>query len=264
MSWRAWLDASPVAQVALAMMRDATGREQPLEPLVPVRPAALTEGCVVAFWSLVAGVGASTVAALTAHRSTAARRPAVLVDLDRRAPTLALRAKNPGATIADALLRPGAAGDVLSRWGNVPFLPGTPELHRTWDGPRIAELIEQLSAVTPIVIDLGVGAEALDADVLSVVDHLCVVVGPTVAQLQAAFCSVSLLDRSKVAGSVVVGAGEADASRIAARLPWPMLASVPRDPFLAADEFATRAPTLRSIDALIRSLSPTPPLRSAG
>lgn len=253
MSWRAWLDASPIAQVALALMRDATGREQPLEPLIPARPAALSEGRVIAFWSLSAGVGASTVAALVAHRSAAAGRAAVLIDLDRRAPTLALRARNTGATVADALLRPAAARDVLSRWGDVPFLPGTPELSRTWDGPRIAELIEQLRAAAPVVIDLGAGAEALDADVLGVIDRLCVVVGPTVAQLQAAFCSVNLIERWTVAGAVVVGASDDDASRIAGRLPWPLLASVPRDPFLAADNFATRAPTLKSVDTLIRA-----------
>lgn len=235
-------------------MRDATGRAEPLEPLTPARPAAISDGRVIAFWSLMAGSGASTIAALVAHRSAAAGRPAVLVDLDRRAPTLALRARNTGATVADALLRPGAERDLISRWGNVPFLPGTPELSRTWDGPRIAELVEHLGAGAPVVVDLGTGAEALDTDVLALIDRLCVVVGPTVAQLQAAFCSVSLLERCAVTGAVVVGAAEDDASRIAARLPWPLLAAVPRDPFLAADEFATRAPTLRSIDTLIRSL----------
>jgi CO dehydrogenase nickel-insertion accessory protein CooC1 len=254
MSWRAWLDASPVAQVALALMRDATGRSEPLEPITPARPAAVASGRVVAFWSLTAGAGASTVAALVAHRSAAARRPAVLIDLDRRAPTLALRAGIAGATVADALLRPGSERESLSRWRDSPFLPGTPELGRTWDGPRIAELIDRLRADAPAVIDLGTGVEALDGDVLGAIDRLCVVVGPTVGQLQAAFCSVPLLERCAVAGSVVVGATEDDAARIAARLPWRLLASVPRDPFLAADEFATRAPTLRSIDALIRSL----------
>jgi len=105
-----------------------------------------------------------------------------------------------------------------------------------------------------VVIDLGPGIEALDDDLLGIVDRLCVVVGPTTAQLQAAFCSVPLLERVVVAGSVVVGAGDDDAARIASRLPWPLLAAIPRDPFLAADEFATRAPTIRSIDVLIKAL----------
>ena len=254
MSWRTLLDASPVAQVALALMRDATGRADPLEPLTPARPVAISDRRTIAFWSLTAGAGASTLAALVAHRSAAAGRAAVLVDLDRRAPTLALRAKNTGATVADALLRPGAERAVVSRWGDVPFLPGTPELGRIWDGPRVAELVERLRADAPAVVDLGSGAEALDPDVLGVIDRLCVVVGLTVAQLQAAFCSVRLLERCTVTGSVVVGATGDDASRIAARLPWPLLAAVPHDPFLAADDFATSAPTIRSIDALIRSL----------
>lgn len=255
MSWRAWLDASPVAQVALGLMRDATGREEPLEPLKPTRPAALPAERAVAFWSLIAGVGASTIAALVAQRSASASRAPILIDLDRRVPTLALRAKCAGATVADALLRPGSERGLLSRWGDVPFLPGAAELHRSFDGARIAELIGRLHLESAIVLDLGCGAEALDADVLASVDRLCVVVGPSVAQLQAAFCAASLLDGCTArVGIVVVGAEPDDATRIAARLPWPLLGAIPRDPFLAEDEFATRLPTVRAVDALVRSL----------
>ena len=255
MSWRAWLDASPVAHVALALMRDATGREEPLEPLTPARPAALPAERVVAFWSLTAGVGASTVAALVAHRSASASRAPVLIDLDRRVPTLALRAQCGGATVADALLRPGSERGLLSRWGDVPFLPGTPELHRSFDGMRIAELVGQLHRDHAVVLDLGCGAEALDGDVLGAVDRLCLVIGPSVAQLQSAFCAVPLLEGSGVPVVVVVVSAEPDdAARIAARLPWRSVAAIPRDPFLGDDEFATRAPTVRAIDGLIRLL----------
>ena len=257
MSWRAWLDASPVAQVALALMRDATGRDAPLEPLSPTRPVGLPVERGVAFWSLSAGVGVSTVAALVAHRCASAGRPPALIDLDRRVPVLALRAKCAGATVADALLRPGDETQLLSRWGETPFLPGSPELHRAFDGPRIGELLVRLHRARPLVVDLGAGAEALDPDVLAAVDRLCVVVGPSVAQLQAAFCTVPLLQQATVHLRVdlaIVGAEGADATRIASRLPWPLLAAIPRDPFLAGDEFATRGPTLRAIDALIRGL----------
>ncbi len=256
MSWRTWLDASPVAQIALALMRDATGREAPLEPLIPARPAALPAGRSVAFWSLTAGVGASTVAALVAHRSASAGQAPVLIDLDRWVPVLGLRARCGGGHVADALLWPGAEAGLLSRWGDVPFLPGTPDLHRSFDGPHIAELLGRLHRDRAIVADLGPGAEALDADVLSVIDRLCLVIGTSMAQLQAAFCAVPVLEGQGIRiGTVVVGAEPDDAARIAARLPWPMLAAIPRDPFLAADEFATRTPTLRSIDALIRGLA---------
>jgi len=257
MSWRTWLDASPVAHIALALMRDATGREAPLEPLSPARPVGLPIERAVAFWSLSAGVGASTMAALVAHRSASADRPPVLVDLDRRVPVLALRAKCAGATVADALLHPGQEGQLLSRWGDVPFLPGSPELHRAFDGPRIGELLGSLHRARPLVADLGAGAEALDGEVLAAVDRLCVVVGPSVAQLQAAFCAVPLLHQPMggvQVGLVLVGMEAEDASRIASRLPWPLLGAIPRDPFLAGDEFATRAPTIRAIDALIRGL----------
>lgn len=256
MSWRTWLDASPVAQIALALMRDATGREAPLEPLTPMRPAALPAERSVAFWSLTAGVGASTLAALVAHRSASSGRAPVLIDLDRRVPTLGLRAGCAGATVADALLHPGSGPGLLSRWSDVPFLPGAPELYRSFDGARIAELVGRLHDDRAIVLDLGAGAEALDAAVLGVVDRLCVVVGPSVAQLQAAFCAVPLLEGSGVrVALVVVGADPDDAARIATRLPWPSLGAIPRDPFLANDDFATRAPTLRAIDAVIRGLA---------
>ena len=256
MTWRRWLDASPVAQVALALMRDATGREEPLEPLLPTRPAGLPPDRGIAFWSLTAGVGASTVAALVAHRSAAAGRAPVLIDLDRRVPTLALRAQCAGATMADLLLQPGSGSDLLSRWGDVPFLPGTPELHRVFDGARIADVVARLHQDRPVVIDLGTGADALDADVLGVVDRLCLVAGPSVAQLQSAFCAVPLLEGLGVwVGVVVVGAEPADAARIASRLPWPLSAAIPRDQFLADDRFATRAPTQRAIDGLIRGLA---------
>jgi hypothetical protein len=256
MSWRTWLDGSPVAQVALALMRDATGREEPLVPLTPARPAALPAARGVGFWSLTAGVGASTLAALVAHRSASVARAPVLIDLDRRVPTLGLRAKCAGATVADALLRPGSESGLLSRWGEVAFLPGTPELHRSFDGMRIAELVGRLHLDRAAVLDLGCGAEALDADVLAAIDRLCLVVGPGVAQLQSAFCAVPLLEGCGVrVGVVVVGAEPADAARIAARLPWALLAAIPRDPFLANDEFATRGPTLRAVDALIRGVA---------
>lgn len=255
-SWRTWLDASPVAQVALALMRDATGREAPLEPLSPTRPVGLPIERGVAFWSLNAGVGVSTVAALVAHRSASGGRPPILVDLDRRVPVLALRAKCAGANIADALLHPGDESQLLSRWGEVPFLPGSPDLHRAFDGPRIAELVARLHRGGPVALDLGAGAEALDPDVLAALDRLCIVVGTSVAQLQAAFCAVPLLERIGMrVGLAIVGAEGEDATRIAHRLPWPLLAAIPRDPFLAGDEFATRAQTLRAIDALIRGLA---------
>jgi len=256
MSWRAWLDASPAARIALALMRDATGREAPLEALKPVRPGTLPPDRVLGFWSLAAGVGVSTVAALVAHRSASGGRVPLLVDLDRRVPVLALRAGVGGAHIVDALLQPKAAAGLVSRWNDVLLLPGCPELHRSFDGPRIVEVVGGVRGDRPAVIDLGCGAEALDADVVAALDRLCVVAGPSVAQLQAAFCAVPLLASGGAnAGLVVVGAGPEDAARIASRLPWPLLAAIPRDPYLAQDDFAARLPTLRAVDALIRGLA---------
>lgn len=253
-SFRAWLDSTPLAGLALELMREATGQRDPIEPLRPSRPASLPPRMRIGFWSLVGGVGASTTAALVAHRSAGAGRAPVLVDLDRWAPSLALRAGLQAATIADALLRPGRERECLSRWSEVPFLPGAPGSRAIFEGPRLVDLLTRLGADAPVVLDLGSGADALDAAVLASVDRLCVVTGPRIAQLQAAFCAVALLrDAPCAVGLVTVGASEEDAERIASRLPWPQLAVIPADPYLAADDLGARGPTMSAIDRLIRA-----------
>lgn len=254
MSLRGWLDSSPLASVALALMRDATGRERPLEPLAPTRAAALAPGSIVACWSLAAGAGASTVAALIAHRSAAGGVSPLLVDLDRWVPSLGLRARIESATVADVLLRPGRERESISRWSGVAFLPAAPGLHRVLD-ERVIQLVERAAAGAPAVLDLGAGADALDPGILAALGHLLLVTGTSVAQLQAAFCAVSLLREAPCAvGLVVVGAAPDDAAAVAARLPWQLRGAIPTDPFLAADAFAARAPTLRAVDGLIRAL----------
>ena len=67
-----------------------------------------------------------------------------------------------------------------------------------------------------MVLDLGVGANSLDAGLLSRVDRLCVVAGARASQLQAVFCSLALVrDVPCPAGLVVVGVAEEDAALIA-------------------------------------------------
>ena len=253
---RSMLDASPVAAVALALMREATGRAEPLAPLVPARPAALRRGKRVAFWSLAAGAGATTVAALTAHRSAAGGEPPLLVDLDRWAPALALRAGLTAASIADALLQPGREKELVSRWSAVPFLPGAPSLHATFDAERVNELLRTCSAGRATVLDLGAGADALDPAILSTLDRVCLVTGTRSAQLQAAFCAAPLLQRAPCAvGLVVVMAADEDAARIAERIGFPLLAAIPQDTYLAEDSFAARAATLPASYSLLRALA---------
>ena len=253
MSLRARLDAI-IGPYALVLLKEATGRSDPLPHLVPAQPAALAAGKTIAFWSLCAGVGTSTTAALVAHRSTAARAPALLVDLDRHAPALALRAGVEAATVSDALLRPGREHDLVSRWERTPFLGGAPALHASFDGARVAALIDRAAAGRAAVLDLGAGADALDATVVSRCARLFVCAGTRVAQLQAAFCSAPLLAAMPVPVSlVVVGATDEDARRIADRLPWPLAGAIPADEHLARDDFAARAPTLHAIDRVIRA-----------
>jgi hypothetical protein len=254
--FRAFLDASPVSQIALALMREATGRTEPLAAIAPTRPAALRRGRRVGFWSLAAGAGASTVAALVAHRSAAGGEAALLIDLDRWVPSLALRAGLTAANVADALLQPGREAELVSRWSAIPFLPGAPSLHATFDGERIVSVVNTCAAGRAAVVDLGSGADSLDPAILSSLDRLCLVAGTRAAQLQAAFCAVPLLRRVPCAvGLVVVGSGDDDAVRIAERVGFPLLAAIPQDPYLADDTFAARAPTLRAIDALLRALA---------
>jgi len=253
---RAFLDASPVSQIALALMREATGRTEPLAAIAPTRPAALRKGRRVGFWSLAAGAGSSTVAALLAHRSAAGGEAPLLVDLDRWVPSLALRAGLTAANVADALLQPGREGDLVSRWSAIPFLPGAPSLHATFDGERLVGLVNSCAAGRAVVLDLGCGADSLDAALLSSLDRLCLVAGTRSAQLQAAFCAAPLLGRVPCSlGLVVVGAGDDDAARVADRVGLPLLAAIPYDSYLADDAFAARAPTLRAIDALLRALA---------
>jgi len=146
---RAWLDASPIADLAMTFMREATGRTDPIEPLRPTRPAALAEGRRVAFWSLVGGVGGSTTAGLVAHRSAAGGRAPLLVDLDRWAPSLALRARIEAATIVDALVQPGRELALVSRWSAVPFLPGSAALRGRLDVDRATQVIDAVSGGAP-------------------------------------------------------------------------------------------------------------------
>jgi hypothetical protein len=254
--FRAFLDASPVSQIALALMREATGRTEPLAAIAPTRPAALRRGRRVGFWSLAAGAGSSTLAALLAHRSAAGGEAPLLIDLDRWVPSLALRAGLSAASVADALLQPGREAELVSRWSAIPFLPGAPSLHATFDGERIVGLIDSCAAGRAAVVDLGSGADSLDPAILSSLDRLCLVAGTRSAQLQAAFCAVPLLGRVPCAvGLVVVGSGDDDAVRIAGRVGFPLLAAIPQDPYLADDAFAARAPTLRAIDVLLRALA---------
>jgi MinD-like ATPase involved in chromosome partitioning or flagellar assembly len=210
----------------------------------------------VGFWSLVGGVGTSTTAGLVAHRSAAGGRAPLLVDLDRWAPSLALRARIEAATIADALVQPGREHALVSHWSAVPFLPGSPALRGHLDVDRTIEVIDAVRDGAPVVLDLGSGADSLDAGLLSRTDCLCVVSGARASQLQALFCALSLVhDVPCPTGLVIVGVAEEDAALIAKRAGLSLLGAIPTDPYLAEDKFATRAPTLRSIDALIRRIA---------
>ena len=253
---RSWLDATPLATLALALMREATGRtEPPLEVIRPTRPERLRADARIGLWSLTGGVGTSTTAALLAQRSAAGGHPPVLIDADRWAPSLALRAGIDAATIADALVQPDRERELVSRWGEVAFLPGSPRMQTEFDGARVAALIERLAQGRAAVIDLGVGVEALDVAITGRLTRLCVVAGPRSSQLQALFCARAALRSVPCAvGLAVVGVDRPDAELIASRTPLPLWAAIPNDPDLARDEYAARAPTMRALDELMRAL----------
>lgn len=252
---RAWLDTTPLASLALALMREATGQPDPVAVLTPARPGRLDGHARIGVWSMAAGAGASTVAALLAQRAGAGGRPPLLVDLDRWTPSLAIRASIEAATITDVLVQPEHERELLSRWGSVPFVPGSPELHRQFDGERVVAALERLADGLPLVVDLGSGPDALDPVLTARLTRLLLVCGTSASQLQAAFCSRALLAHVRPpAGLVLVGAERDDASLIARRVGLPLLAAIPEDAYLARDEFAARAPTMRAIDSLIAAL----------
>ncbi len=254
---RAWLDTTPLAAIGLSLMREATGRTEPQvpDPVRPSRPERLRPDARIGFWSLCAGVGTSTTAALVAQRSAAAGHAPLLVDLDRWAPSLALRARVEAANIVDALVQPDREHDLVSRWAGVSFLPGSPELHRDFDAVRIAALLDRLASGRALVVDLGSGPEALDAAILSRLTRLVMVAGPRASQLQAAFSARQLLRAVPCATDlVVVGTEPEDAALIGSRVQLRLAGAIPLDAYLARDEFAARAPTMRAIDRLIASL----------
>jgi hypothetical protein len=124
------------------------------------------------------------------------------------------------------------------------------------DVDRLIDVIDAICDGAPVVLDLGSGADGLDAGLLSRIDRLCIVAGPRASQLQAVFCALALVRNAPCAvGLVVVGAAEEDAGLIAERTGLPLLGAIPADPYLAEDQFATRAPTLRAIDTLIRRIA---------
>ena len=252
---RAWLDTTPLAAIALGLMREATGQEQPVEAIRPTRPERLDARSRIGLWSLSAGAGTSTTAALIAHRSAGAGHAPLLVDLDRWVPSLALRAGHDGATVLDALIQPDRERELVGKWQDVPFLAGSRRLHEEFDAVRITALLDRLANGRALVVDLGSGAEALSAALLPTLTRLAVVTGGRASQLQALFCSRQLLTAVACpVGVVVVGSAPEDARLIAARAELPLLGAIPDDAYLARDEFAARAPTMRAVDALVRSL----------
>lgn len=255
MNLRALLDRTPAASIGLALMREATGRDEPVEAIKPTRPERLGADARIAFWALAAGPGTSTIAALVAQRSAAAGGATLLVDLDRWAPSLAIRAGIEAATVSDALVQPDRERELVSRWAEVAFLAGSPHLHRDYDAARVIAMLDRLARGRALVLDLGAGADAIDPELTRGLTRLCLVTGGQAAQLQAAFCGRDILRGAGLrAGLVVVGVERDDAELIASRVQLPLIGAIPHDPFLGRDEFAARAPTMRAVDALIRSV----------
>ncbi len=152
-------------------------------------------------------------------------------------------------------MQPDRERELVSRWSGVAFLPGSPELHREFDAARIAALLERLATGRALVVDLGSGADALDVAIVSPLTRLVVVAGARASQLQATFAARPLLQALPCAtGLVVVGVEAEDAELIASRARLPLVGAVPADPYLARDDFAVRATTMRAVDRLIRAL----------
>jgi len=233
---RAWLDSSPIADLAMTFMREATGRPDPIEPLRPTHPAALAIRRRVAFWSLVGrrrrqhhrGSGRPSLRRRGAR--TAPRRSGSLGTVSGA--TCRIEA----ATISDALVQPGRSDCSFHAGQPCLSCPARQLCADGWTSIASSRSSTPSAMERPSFSILGAGADSLDAGLA--VPHRSPVHrrGARASQLQAVFCALTLVrDVPCAAGLVVVGAADEDADLIAERTELPLLGAIPADPYLAEE-----------------------------
>ena len=212
----------------------------------------LPVGARIAFCSLVAGCGATTIAALTAQRAGGAGSTVRVLDLDLVAPTLALLAGERTPTLLDALSADRVRG---RKWGSAYAVFGA----ERDPGPEVvdalARLMRRMSDDAAVVIDAGAISERTSA-ILRACDVIAYVLTPRAAHVHAATRALPALRELERPLRVVVNRAPPDAAAAIAReLDVTIAGAIPEDPFLARDEFRVRAETARELDRLIGALA---------
>ena len=216
------------------------------------RACRLATGATVAFCSLVAGCGVTTLAALSAQRSGGAGATVRLLDLDLVSPTLALLVGERTPTLLDALSAEQVRG---RRWGSAFAVFGAERDPGPEIGEALARFVRRMSSDAAVVIDAGALGERSFA-ALRACDEIVYVTTPRAAHVHAAARSERLLRELGRPARLVVNRATADAAAAIAReLDLPLAAAIPEDPFLARDDFRVRAETARHIDRLVAALA---------
>lgn len=222
----------------------------------------------VAFFALSGGSGRTTLATETAGVLAAGGHRVALLDLDQRAPGVAVRLGLPQPARWDPML---LGGDRLERldhllvthWSGLRALVGPP---RTVVGDvgfavaRVPELLHLLddAGAELVLLDVAGDLSALTTIALGAADDVYVVVTPTVRGVQDAYRSTEALRRIGLGPGFqyVVNRvrGEADLAEVMGDLGGRVVASIPYDAHLEAAEGSGRVAALSGTGASATAL----------
>jgi MinD superfamily P-loop ATPase len=219
---------------------------------IPARACRLATGTRLAFASLVAGCGTTTIASLVAQRAGGAGSSIRLLDLDLVAPSVALLAGERTPTLLDALASDRVVG---RKWGSVHAVFGAERDPGREVVDALVRFVRRLADGAAVVADAG-AIDERTAPVLRACDLVVYVVTPRAGHVHAAARALPALGEiGRPVRLVVNRASPESAGAIARELGLTLAGAVPEDPFLARDEFRVRAETAREIDRLIGALA---------
>ena len=225
---------------------------RPQLPAIPARACRIASGTRVAFCSLVAGCGTTTLAALVAQRAGGSGSAVRLLDLDLVAPTVALLAGERTPTLLDALAAERVRG---RKWGSVHAIFGAERDPGADVVATLVRFVGRMSEDAAVVIDAGAFADR-STPLLRAADVVVYVTTPRAAHVHAATRAIAMLrDVDRPLRLVVNRAGPQAAAAIAQELGVTLAGAIPEDPFLARDDFRVRAETAREVDRLIGALA---------
>jgi MinD superfamily P-loop ATPase len=224
---------------------------RPAPEPIAARACRLATGTRVAFCSLIAGCGVTTLAALAAQRAGGAGSTVRLLDLDLVAPTLALLAGERTPTLLDALSAERFRG---RKWGSAHAVFGAERDPGAEIGDALSRFVRRASEDAAVVVDAGALSERTVA-LLRSCDVVAYVTTTRAAHVHAATRALPWLRELERPVRLVVNRAQPDsATAVASELGLTLASAIPEDPFLARDEFRVRAETAREVDRLLASL----------